>query len=63
VTSIHLVMEMAPLGELFAKLSEEGGYKESQAKGIFAQVASAVEYMVKKKLTIFHQKLILFIQF
>lgn len=49
MTSIYLVMEMAPLGELFAKLSEEGGYSENQAKGIFAQVASAVQYMVKTK--------------
>jgi len=40
-------MEMAPNGELFAKLSEEGPYKESQAKGIFSQIASAVQYMVK----------------
>ena len=46
VTGIHLVMEMAPNGELFVKLSEEGPYREAQAKGIFAQIASAVEYMV-----------------
>ena len=48
VTGIHLVMEMAPNGELFARLSEEGPYKECQAKGIFAQIASAVEYMVRQ---------------
>lgn len=47
VSGIHLVMEMAPNGELFAKLSEEGPYREAQAKGIFTQIASAVEYMVK----------------
>ena len=46
VTGIHLVMEMAPNGELFAKLSEDGPYREAQAKGIFAQIASAVQYMV-----------------
>ena len=39
-------MEMAPNGELFAKLSEEGPYKESQAKFIFTQISSAVQYMV-----------------
>ncbi len=40
---------MAPKGELFARLSEEGPYKECQAKGIFAQIASAVEYMVSRQ--------------
>lgn len=46
VTAIHLIMEVAPGGELFAKLTEDGCYDEDHAKVIFAQIASAVYYMV-----------------
>ena len=42
-------MEFAPGGELFARLTEEGPYGEQEAKGIFAQIASAVEYMVSER--------------
>lgn len=41
-------MEFAPGGELFARLTEEGPYAEQEARGIFAQIASAVEYMVSR---------------
>lgn len=46
VTGLQLIMEYAPGGELFARLTEEGYYDEEKAKFIFAQIASAVEYMV-----------------
>ena len=46
MTAIHLIMEVAPGGELFAKLTEDGCYDEDHAKVIFAQIASAVYYMV-----------------
>ena len=40
------MMEYAPGGELFVRLAEVGRYSEQEAKPIFAQIASAVEYMV-----------------
>ncbi len=46
VGGIYLMMEFAPGGELFVRLAENGSYHESEAKAIFAQIASAVEYMV-----------------
>lgn len=39
-------MEYAPGGELFVRLAEIGSYTESEAKPIFAQIASAIHYMV-----------------
>ncbi len=45
LTGLHLAMEFAPGGELFARLTEEGPFTERQARGVFAQVASAVDYM------------------
>ena len=47
IGSLHLVMEYAHGGELFARLTgEKGPYRESpEAKVIFAQIASAVDYM------------------
>ena len=47
LTGIYLFMEYAPGGELFAKLTEDGAYPEDKARPIFAQIASAVEYMVR----------------
>ena len=39
-------MEYAHGGELFARLTgDKGAYKESEAKLIFSQIASAIEYM------------------
>jgi serine/threonine protein kinase len=46
VTGIYLMMEYAHGGELFVRLTEQGSYTESEAKPIFAQIASAIEYMV-----------------
>ena len=45
VTGLQLIMEYAPGGELFARLTEDGPYEEDRAKSIFAQVASGVDYM------------------
>ena len=44
-------MEYAPGGELFAQLTEVGPFHEEEAKVVFAQIASALEYMVKKLLS------------
>ena len=47
ISGIHLILEYAPGGELFARLtSEKGPYKEFEAKIVFAQIASAIQYMV-----------------
>ena len=47
ISGIHLILEYAHGGELFARLtSEKGPYKESEAKIVFAQISSAVQYMV-----------------
>ena len=40
------MMEYAPGGELFVRLAETGSYTELEARPIFAQIASAVQYMV-----------------
>jgi len=45
VSGIYLMMEYAPGGELFVRLAECGSYTEHEAKPIFAQIASAVQYM------------------
>ena len=43
------MMEYALGGELFVRIAESGSYSELEAKPIFAQIASAVQYMVRKK--------------
>ena len=47
-TRIHLVMEYAPGGELFNRVTSDGRLNEPLAACIFAQVLSAVSYMVRK---------------
>ena len=60
-TRIHLVLQLAPGGELFTKLTEQGKpclpttapacpslpgkYPEARARAIFVQVASAISYL------------------
>nr|CAD7400365.1 unnamed protein product [Timema cristinae] len=46
-SKIYLVMEFARGGELFNKLTTYGRFQECDAKPLFAQVISAVEYMVR----------------
>lgn len=45
-SKIHLVMEYASGGELFNKITAAGKIAENEAKNLFAQVISAVEFMV-----------------
>jgi len=45
ISGIHLMMEYALGGELFVRIAESGSYSELEAKPIFAQIASAVQYM------------------
>ena len=49
ISGIYLMMEYAPGGELFVRIAEAGSYTELEAKPIFAQIASAVQYMVSYK--------------
>ncbi|XP_069693850.1 serine/threonine-protein kinase NIM1 [Periplaneta americana] len=44
-SKIHLVMEYASGGELFNKITTAGKIPENEAKTLFAQVISAVQYM------------------
>jgi Protein kinase domain. len=45
-SKIHLVMEYASGGELFNKITTGGKIAENEAKNLFAQVISAVQFMV-----------------
>lgn len=49
LSKLHIVMEYAPGGELFARISNEGKLHERTARRIYAQVASAVEHMVSRQ--------------
>ncbi|XP_072272764.1 serine/threonine-protein kinase NIM1 [Pyxicephalus adspersus] len=45
LSKLHLVMEYAPGGELFAKINTEGKLSESESKVIFSQIVAAVKHM------------------
>lgn len=45
-SKVHLFMEYASEGELFARINQHGRLHEHQAKMVFAQIVSAVDYMV-----------------
>ena len=47
---IHLVMEYAPGGDLYTRLSRTGKVPESEAKQIFAQIVAAIDHIVKKRI-------------
>ena len=46
LSKLHIVMEYACGGELFAKISSEGKLHEKAARKIFKQVVAAVGHMV-----------------
>ncbi|XP_054162362.1 serine/threonine-protein kinase NIM1-like [Oppia nitens] len=45
ISKIHLVMELAPNGELYQLIQRDGRLNESVAKCFFAQIVSAIHYM------------------
>ena len=46
LTKHYLVMELAPGGELFQVISQQGRFAETEAKFYFAQIVSAIDHMV-----------------
>ena len=49
LSRIHLVLEFAPGGELFNRVTTEGRLVESEAAYVFSQVVSAIVYLVNNK--------------
>lgn len=46
LSKIYIVMEYAKFGELFQRVNSYGKLDEDQAKVVFLQIVSAVEYLV-----------------
>lgn len=54
ISKVYLVMEVAPVGEMYTHISLTGRYDESLAKNLYSQLISAVEFMVREsKINIF----------
>ena len=53
LTKHYLVMELAPGGELFQVISQQGRFAETEAKFYFAQIVSAIDHMVSFKTHLF----------
>lgn len=62
LSKLHIVMEYAPGGELFARISNEGKLHERTARRIYGQVISAVEHMVSEKCRMFFSVMMYSIQ-
>lgn len=58
LAKIHMVMEYAPHGELFTKITSFGKLPENEAKCNFGQIVSAVAHMVSgaKGLATYHNQ-------
>ena len=39
-------MEVAPFGEMFTRITNEGRYEEAAAQKLYSQLVSAIEFMV-----------------
>ena len=48
-SNLYYIMEYAPNGELFARITENGRLEEPKAKIIFSQIVSALEHMVSDR--------------
>lgn len=46
ISKVYLVMEVAPQGEMYTRITNEGKYEEKAAKHLFSQLISAVDFMV-----------------
>ena len=46
LAKLYLVIEYAGGGELFAKITNEGRFKETDAMPLFAQAMSAMDHLV-----------------
>ena len=47
ISKVFLVMEVAPFGEMYTRLTNEGKYDETTARQLYSQLISAVEFMVR----------------
>ncbi|KZS05733.1 Serine/threonine-protein kinase NIM1 [Daphnia magna] len=45
ISKVYLVMEVAPVGEMYTHVSVTGRYDETLAKNLYSQLISAVEFM------------------
>lgn len=48
ISKVYLVMEVAPIGEMFTHITNEGRYDEKKASHLFSQLVSAVQFMVSR---------------
>lgn len=46
ISKVYLVMEVAPCGEMYTRLTNEGKYDEETARHLYSQLISAIEFMV-----------------
>lgn len=46
ISRVYLVMEVAPFGEMFTRITNQGRYEEAAAQQLFSQLVSAIEFMV-----------------